>query len=79
MSRKTSPQAFLRTNLRAVDGEYHLIGCSCEHCQPVPPPLPIAKLTIAGIFVGNVLAFIIQPVGAWSALHAAVAHLIGAR
>lgn len=63
--------------------EFHLDGCTCDACtspiDTIPSKLPIAKLAIAGALVGNAVAFAINPAGAWTALSAAVAHLLGVR
>lgn len=70
--------------------EIHGDDCPCHHCapanspaadtqRPVDPPLPIVRLTFAAIVTANAIAFAIDPAGAWGALHAALAHLMGAR
>jgi hypothetical protein len=76
MSQSTLPLRYRATEARPYTVELHLDGCTCTECSP---PLPIAKLTIAGIIVGNALAFAIDPAGSWSALTSALAHLVGAR
>ena len=69
MTRTTTLKStFARNDRHTFQTEYHLIGCRCQHCQPVPPPLPIAKLTIAGIIVGNLIAFAYDAHGAAAAL-----------
>lgn len=70
--------------------EVHGDDCPCHHCapakspaadalRPVDPPLPIVRLTFAAIVTANAIAFAIDPAGAWGALRAALAHLMGAR
>ena len=55
--------------------EWHVFGCTCVECEPYVPSSPdrltatdIAKLGLAGAFVGNVIAFAINPHAAAAAL-----------
>lgn len=72
MSRPAQKVTYARNENRPYDVEFHLVGCSCSHCRPVPPPLPVVKLTFAGIFVGNLIAFAWDPHGALAALAATI-------
>lgn len=69
MSRPQLHRRYRATTTRPAV-EFHLQGCACEHCQPVPPPLPIVRLTFAAIAVANGIAFAWDPHGAWNALAA---------
>ena len=69
MTRTTTLKTtYARNDKRPFQTEYHLLGCRCQHCQPVAPALPLAKLTIAGILVGNLIAFAYDAHGAAAAL-----------
>ena len=48
--------------------DVHLLDCGCDICDPVPPALPIARLTIAGIVIAHVIVFAIDARGAVDAL-----------
>lgn len=67
--------------------DVHSDECPCLICArsrsddlaavQIDPPLPVVRLTLGAIVAGNVIAFMIDPVGAWHAVGAAVAHLLG--
>lgn len=59
------PLRYPATGARPYTVELHLDGCTCTECSP---PLPLARLTIAGIIVGNALAFAWDAHGALAAL-----------
>ncbi|USU12761.1 hypothetical protein NF701_02520 [Sphingomonadaceae bacterium OTU29THOMA1] len=69
MSQTTPVMRYRPTEARPYAVELHLDGCSCTECSP---PLPLARLTIAGIIVGNAIAFAWDAHGAWQALRATV-------
>ena len=71
MNKPSAQRTYPRNDYRPYDVEFHLLGCSCEHCTETPP-LPIAKLTIAGIIVGNAIAFAWDAHGALAALAATI-------
>lgn len=73
--------------LRSGD-EWHLAECECADCTcPHPTPTPIAAdadpsfvplCMLAGVLVGNAIAFVVEPHGAWAALSSAIGALMGA-
>ena len=69
MSKPTPVVRYRATETRPYPVELHLDGCTCPDCLP---PLPLAKLTIAGAMVGNLIAFAWNPHGALTALAATI-------
>ena len=69
MTKQTPVLRYEPTRARPFQVEMHLDGCTCTECSP---PLPLAKLTIAGIIIGNLLAFAWDPHGALVALAATI-------
>ncbi|MGI4732917.1 MAG: hypothetical protein ACRYFW_14385 [Janthinobacterium lividum] len=71
-------------HLRHTAPVFHLEHCDCPVCAPpVPGDRRLSSTTegalwgLAGIVTGNVIAFAIDPHGAWAALAGAAAQLVG--
>lgn len=67
----------------AITVELHLLNCDCPACEPYRPSVPdrldataMAKLTVAGVAIGHVIAAAIW--GPTTVLHILVANLTGA-
>lgn len=69
MSQPTPALRYRPTETRPYQVEWHIDDCTCTDCRP---PLPLAKLTIAGIVVGNAIAFAWDAHGALAALAATI-------
>lgn len=66
---------------------WHLAECECAECtRPHPTSTPIAAepdpsfvplCMLAGVLLGNAIAFTVDAHGAWAALSAAIGSLLG--
>ncbi len=64
MNEPTLARPVAAASRRPAPIDVHLLGCGCDICDPVPPALPIAKLTIAGIVIAHLIVFAIDGRGA---------------